>query len=94
MLFYVGLSMGVFLIPTIIPIYSRVLVIGIDRILTVILHLRRDFLFNHTTCHDWLRKFKGVLVPVTDRCSMVVFWKFGRISSQLGGISSSTGKPP
>ena len=58
MLFCVSLSMGVFLVPGIIPIYSRVLVVGIDEILTVILHLRRDFLFNYTTCHGWLRKIQ------------------------------------
>jgi hypothetical protein len=48
--------MGVFLVPSIVPIYSGVLVVGIDEILTLILHLRRDFLFNYTTCHGWLRK--------------------------------------
>jgi hypothetical protein len=82
-------------IPTFVPVYSGVLILSNDIILTRVLLLKRDFLFNHATCLGWLqRKIKGVIVPVVDRCSEVVFDKFGRISSQLGGISSSTGQPP
>jgi hypothetical protein len=50
MLFYVGLSMGVILIPKIIPIHFGVLVLNIGEIITVIFHLRRDFFFNHAAC--------------------------------------------
>jgi hypothetical protein len=90
----VSMLFCVVLIPAFIPIYFGVLILSNDIILTVILHLRRDFLFNHTAYLDWLRKIKGVMVPVVGRCSKVVFGKFGRISSQLGGISSSTRQPP
>jgi len=46
----------VILIPTFVPIYYGVLILSDDKILIVILHLRRDFLFNHTTYPGWLQR--------------------------------------
>jgi hypothetical protein len=87
MLFCVSLPLGVFLIPTIVPIYSGVLVVGIDGIFTVILHLRRDFFFNYTTCHGWLRKIQRGAGTCGRPLLHGGLCKLGGVSSQLGGIS-------